>query len=233
MAREGLKVRHARRRRRWTQLQLGQQIGLSQSAVSDLELGQGGSLSLQSWQRAALVLQLPLAFELGRDALEPPQDAGHLAMEELVLRLGRATGRARRFELPSRPADPSRATDVGLIDDALRCLMLFECVNTFGNVNAAVRSSDRKRAEAEGLAIALGHGQPYAVRQCWIVRATRRNRQLLATYPEIFASRFTGSSIGWVRALSRAARPPQQPGLMWYDTRTTRVFEWRARVRRR
>jgi len=34
-------------------------------------------------------------------------------------------------------------------DDARRILVQVECVNTFGNVNAAVRSSDRKAAEAE------------------------------------------------------------------------------------
>ncbi len=227
----GQKVRRARRRRNQTQAQLGARCGLSQSTVSDLELGRGAALSLTAWQRVSLVLDLPLKFELGRDALEEPVDAGHLAIQELVLRLGRAAGYRRTFELPTRPADPSRSTDVGLRDDAHRRLVLVECVNTFGNVGAAARSSERKRAEAEALAVAIGNGQPYAVHVCWVVRATRRNRALLTRYPEIFAARFTGSSRAWVDALTKGAAPPREPGLAWCDVNATRLFAWRARDR--
>lgn len=180
--------------------------------------------------RLQIALNLPLDVSLGRDAIEEPLDAGHLAIQELVLRLGRATDRRRTFELPTKPADPSRSTDVGLIDDHERCLVQVECVNTFGSINAAIRSSDRKRAEAEALAISIGHGEPYAVHQCWVVRATRRNRQLLATYPELFANRFPGSSRAWVSALTRGTAPPAESGLVWCDVNATRLFEWRAKT---
>jgi transcriptional regulator with XRE-family HTH domain len=176
MLEAGGRLRKARKRRRWTQTQLGARCGLSQSTVSDAELGRGAELSTVVWQRLALALGLPLKFELGRDALEEPVDAGHLAIEELILRLGRQTGRRRRFELATKPAEPSRSTDVGLIDDLNRVLILTECVNTFGNINASIRSSDRKEAEAQMLAIGRGAGDPYDVRTCWVVRATRRNR---------------------------------------------------------
>jgi len=230
MAREGAKLRQARKRRRLTQVQLGVKCGLSQSTISDAEIGHGGALSLTAWQRIAIVLDLPLDFSLGRDALEEPVDAGHLAIQELVLRLARATGRRRRFELTSKPTDPWRSTDVGLIDDEQRSLILVECVNAFGNVNASIRSSDRKRGEADGLAIALGRGAPYEVRTCWIVRATRRNRQLISTYPELFANRFGGSSRAWVETLTRGTAVPDEPGLVWCDIQATRLFEWRASV---
>lgn len=231
MVREGAKVRRARRRRRLTQTQLGVKVGLSQSTISDLEIGEGGGLSLAAWQRAALVLDLPLRVELGRDTLEEPADAGHLAIQELMLRLGRAVGWRRTFELPTKPTDPSRSTDVGLIDEVNRRLLQIECFNTFGNIGAAVRSSDRKRAEAQALAISIGHGQPYAIHTCWVVRATRRNRELLSRYPELFASRFGGSSRAWVSALTRGVPPPAENGLVWCDIGATRVFEWRASVR--
>jgi transcriptional regulator with XRE-family HTH domain len=231
LAVEGAKVRAARRRRGWSQRQLAGRIGVTQPTISALERGDGSTMSLEAWQQVALLLGLPLKFELGRDALEEPADAGHLAIEELILRHGRATGRQRRFELATRPAEPSRSTDVGLIDSVHRSLILTECVNTFGNVNAAVRSSDRKRAEAEALAISLGGDQPYAVVICWVVRATRRNRGLLVRYPELFASRFPGSSRAWVASLTAGTRPPAEAGLVWCDVNATRFFEWRARVR--
>ena len=217
----------ARRRRRWTQTQLGQRVELAQETISDLERGRGGALSLQAWQQVALVLGLRLDLTLGRDPFEEPQDAGHLAIEELVLRLGRQIGCRRTFELPTKPTNPSLSTDVGLTDDTNRRLIQVECVNTFGNVNASIRSSDRKRSEAQELAIAIGHGDPYAVHQVWVVRDTRRNKELLARYPEIFATRFTGSSIAWVRALTKGTAPPTEPGLVWCDLAATRIFEWR------
>lgn len=228
MLREGAKVRRARKRRSWTQNELGARIGLSQSSISHLERGDGGSLSVQSWQRVAIACQLPLNLELGRDPKEEPADAGHLAVQELVLRVGRLAGYARTFELPTRPANPSLSTDVGLIDDRRRLLIQVECVNTFGNINASIRSSHRKRAEAEELAIAMGHGAPYVVHQCWVIRATRRNRQLLSTYPELFASRFTGSSRAWVKAMTTRSGPPTEPGPVWCDVAARRLFEWRS-----
>ncbi len=166
---------------------------------------------------------------LGRDTLEAPADAGHLAMQELILRVARPAGYHRTFELPTKPADPSRSTDVGLRDDLQRRLVQVECWNSFGSINASLRSTDRKRAEAEQLAIAIGHGDAYSVHICWVVRATRRNRALLAQYPEIFASRFPGSSRRWIRALTFGSPPPDEPGLVWCDARATRLFEWRPR----
>jgi transcriptional regulator with XRE-family HTH domain len=229
LSREGQKVRKARKRRRWTQRQLGARVGLAQPTISDIERGHGGSLSLEAWQQVALVLQLHLELTLGRDPLEEPADAGHLGIQELVLRLGRQIGVNRTFELANRPANPQLSTDVGLTDDVNRRLIQVECVNVFGNVNASIRSSDRKRAEAEELAVAIGHGKPYAVHQVWVVRATRRNRELLSRYPELFATRFPGSSLACVDALAKGTKPPDAPGLVWCDVNATRLFEWRKR----
>lgn len=231
--REGEKVRRARKRRRWAQRQLGAKVGLAQPTISDMERGRGGALSLEAWQQVALVLQLHLELTLGRDPMEEPADAGHLGIQELILRLGRNLGMKRHFELPTKPANPQLSTDVGLIDDANRRLIQVECVNVFGMVNASVRSSDRKRAEAEDLASARsggdGYGTPYAVHQVWVVRATRRNRAIVAQYPELFAARFTGSSLAWVAALTKGTAPPHELGLVWCDVAATRLFEWRPR----
>lgn len=224
---EGQKLRAARKRRAWTQSELGRHAQLSQQTISQMERGDGATLSLVAWKRVAIVLDLPLELRIGRDSLEAPADAGHLGIQELMLRLGRASGYARAFELPTRSSDPMRSTDVGLVNHALRRLVRIECVNSFGNVGDAVRSSDRKDREAEGLAISLGHGMPYTVYSCWVVRSTRRNRAILARYPEIFASRFPGSSRRWVRALMTGSEPPAESGLVWCDVTATCLFDWR------
>ena len=70
-------------------------------------------------------------------------------------------------------------------------------------------------------------GEDARVGLVWVVRATARNRNLVARYPEVFASRFPGSSQGWVTALSSGVEPPSQPGLVWSDLGATRLFAWR------
>jgi transcriptional regulator with XRE-family HTH domain len=229
----GGELRDSRRRRRWGQRELARRVGLSQATISLVERGYGGGLTLDSWQAIASALGRKTRLALTADELQLPADAGHLAIQELVLRLGRASGFGRTFELPTRPADPTRSADVGLRDDRRRLLVLVECWNTIGDVGAAARSSDRKRAEAEQLAVAIGPLREdatvdaYRVRACWVVRATARNRALLARYPEVFATRFPGSSAGWAGALTAATDPPEQPGLVWCDVAATRVFAWR------
>lgn len=223
----GAEVRSSRLRRRMTQKQLAARSGVSQSTISQMERGLGGNLTVDVWQRVFTALGRRLVLEAARDPFEEPADAGHLKVQELVLRLGRRAGYVGAFELASKPSDPSRSTDVGLRDDHRRRLLLVECWNTIGDIGAAARSSIRKVAEAESYAIAIGGERPHRVGACWVVRATQRNKHLVGRYPEVFASRFPGSSLGWARALTEGTEPPTEPGLVWADIQAIRLFAWR------
>lgn len=232
----GGEVKAARLRRHWTQRQVADRAGISRSSESRIERGAGGGQSLDTWQRVALSVGRPLIVRLQRDPLEETADAGHLAMQELLLRLGRRGGFGGSFELPMKPAEPWRSTDVGLRDDVCRVLMLVECWNTFGDFGAAARASSRKSAEAGQLAVLIGGERPYRVASCWVVRDTKRNRELVRRYPEVFRARFPGSSERWVRALTACPRggashhePPLEPGLIWCSLDASRLFAWRRR----
>jgi transcriptional regulator with XRE-family HTH domain len=229
LARLGRAARLARRRRRLTQARLGGLVGLSQSEISRIELGQSGWVSLSTWLALAEVLGLVARFELARDWREAPADAGHLAIQEFLLRLARATGRDGTFELLIGSNDLSLSTDVFVRDDRWRRLIIEEAWNTFGDIGSGARSFDRKMAAAREVAIAIGGDRPYSVHGVWVVRATKRNRELLARYPEIFARRFPGSSTRWVAALTRGERPPDEPGLVWCSNDTTELHAWRPR----
>jgi transcriptional regulator with XRE-family HTH domain len=233
LARLGGEIRQARLRRRLKQQALGGRVGLSQSTVSQIELGAGGRLTLDTWQRIAVALDLQLRVDLGRDPLSEVRDVGHLAIQELLLRIGREAGFDRHFELATRPADPRRSSDVGLRRDRPRTLLLIEAWNTFGDLGGSVRSFDRKLAEARDLATAFwGDRNGIIVAGCWVVRSTRVNRALLSRYPELFATRFPGSSRGWTAALMTGSSPPAQPGLLWCDTASTRIFPVRRQASR-
>jgi transcriptional regulator with XRE-family HTH domain len=229
LARAGLDVRSSRKRRRLSQRQLGELVSLGRSTISDIERGLGGGHTLETWQRLAVALGRPLRLEFGRDPREAPADAGHLALQELVLSVARRAGWRGSFEVPTRPLEPWRSTDVGLIDERRGRLVLVECWNTIGDIGAAARSTNRKLAETTELASARGMRTEPKVGSCWVVRASARNRDLVRTYPEVFARRFPGSSHAWLAALTRATDPPIEPGLIWASADARRLFPLRRR----
>ena len=189
-----------------------------------VEHGRSGDISIDTLQRVALASGRPLRLELERDREEEPRDAAHLAIQELVMRVARAAGYRATFELPTRPADPSRSVDVGLRDDRRRLLVLGECWNRFGDVGAGARSSDRKRAEAERLAGVFGGEDPDEVRSCWIVRATPLNRALVARYPELFAASRAPRNSGYGHSPTAASRQrsPASSGPTWQRRASSR-----------
>jgi transcriptional regulator with XRE-family HTH domain len=225
----GREIRAARRRRRLTQAQLGALVGLSQSEISRLELGEGAGAPIGVWLAIAAVLGLQPRFELARDPREEPVDAGHLAVQELLLGRARAIGATGRFELPIGSSDPSLSVDVFVRDDRRRRLIVEEAWNSIRDIGASARSFQRKVAVARDLGIAIGGDNPYMVHGVWVVRGTRRNRELVASYPEVFARFFPGSSAQWVAALETGSPAPSEPGLVWTDLRATRLFAWRRR----
>jgi transcriptional regulator with XRE-family HTH domain len=231
----GREARATRRHRRLTQQRLAGAIGISRPRYAEIERGEGATAPLGTWARIGAALARPLAVSFSRDIDPPePRDAGHLAAQELVLRLARSHGRTASFELPTRPADPARSSDIGLRDDANRTLIVVEIWNRLDDIGAAARATDRKVAEAEAPAAFSGEdGAPYRVASCWLLVDTASNRRLVGAYPEIFRTRFPGSSAGWARALAEGAAPPIEPGIAWVDPRAGRIVPMRLRVPRR
>lgn len=227
----GAVVRNGRRAMRMSLADLGGRVGLSRTRIAEIERGEGLGASLQTWIALGIALGRPLAVAFTRPLGEPraPVDAGHLEIQEHVLGLARATGRHGTFELPTRPIDPSRSTDVGIRDDRHRVLIQTECWNTFGDLGAAIRTTNRKAVEATAHAIATtaGDTEPYRVATVWVVRASADDRALLARYPHLIDAAFPGSSRRWVATLTSGEPPPADPGLVWYDPGIGRLVEHR------
>jgi transcriptional regulator with XRE-family HTH domain len=225
VGRAGKDVRASRRRRRLTQEALASRIGMSRGYLAKIEAGRGPGVPLEIWFALGEALGRGFRADFIRDRLAEPADAGHLAIQELVLRTARRAGYEGGLELPTRPTDPVRSTDVPLLERRRRRLAIVECWNSFGDLGAAARSSNRKVAEAEALAAALGGDEgSFQVGLCWVVRDTARNRELVKRYPHIFDGRFPGSSAAWVRALTEGTAMPATHGLVWCDLNATRLF---------
>jgi transcriptional regulator with XRE-family HTH domain len=224
----GVDLKRSRRRRRLTLEQLAERVGIRRSRLQELETGHGSSAPLRVWYALGMALDRPFAAGFSRElSLSPePTDAGHLAAQELVLRLARSSGRVGLFELPTRPSlRDSGSTDVGIRDDRNRALILIEIWNRLMDLGSASRSSRRKQLEAADLAAFRG----YRVASCWLFVDTAANRELVRRYPEVLRAQFPGSSLAWVRCLVEGAVPPRRPGAAWVDPKSGRIRPMRLR----
>jgi transcriptional regulator with XRE-family HTH domain len=217
----GRDTRSTRRLRQLTQAALGERVGLSQAEISYLERGYGARAALETWVAVGIALERPVAVGFGRDTVAPLQDAGHLAAQELLIRLATAAGWQATFEAPSNPADLRHMTDV-LLRHA-PAVVLAELWNRLDDLGAGARSSDRKVAEVQ--ARERGH-----ISTCWLLVDTAANRALVRRYPAILRARFTGPSSAWVSALVDGELPPSEPGLVWIDVRSGRLRPLRLRI---
>jgi len=224
----GAEVRRSRLRRHLTQTVLASKVGLSRSRLAAIEAGDGAALPLTNWFALADVLGRFLQIEFARDPLEGPTDAGHLDIQQLVIKFRSAAGfDDRMIELPGHTG--RGWTDVALVKRTARVLVLIECVNVIGDLGQSFRSSDRKEADAHQLATALGgDGAAFTVSVCWVVRDSARNREIVRRYADLFAARFPGSSRDWSLALTTGTPVPAEPGLIWCDSRAARLFARRV-----
>src|SRR4051794_30425556 len=227
----GAEIRTSRRRRRMKQVTLAAKAGISQARLADIEGGRGGGAPLEVWLALAAALDRYLRFEFARDPQAELADAGHLAIQELVIMIAKAAEWEVQFEAPSRAWDSRRSIDVRLIDRRNRQIVIVECWNTFGDLGAAARSSNDKLRDAEQQAVAIaGDGEPFRVGLAWVVRDTKANRALVAKYSGAFETRLPGSSARWVEAIHKRRAIPTQAGLVWCDVNATRLAARRRRA---
>ena len=228
----GRDVRAARQGRRLTQAALGERIGVHQTRISRIELGQGETAPLATWIALGAALERPLAVSLSRPLGVPrePVDAGHLAMQEYLISRATATGRTAQVEVPTNASAPTYSIDVVIVDATSRTVILVEAWNAFGDVGAAIRTTRRKLADLIDRGAVHDRRGPFSSTAAWVVRDSATNRALLRRYPGIVRSVFSGPSRAWVRALEDGSPPPADPGLVWFDGASSALRAWRVRA---
>jgi hypothetical protein len=186
---------------------------------------------LLTWDRAAHAVGTTLSAYLPQaSAADQPRDAVHLRNQELVLRTARSGGwRGAPEQALDRELTRSRHGDVVLSRhraDSAAEWCLVEVVDWLADVGESVRDFDRRLAALDRFAVARMRGD--AVPQSggiWLLRATTRNRRLVADHREFFRGRFPGSGRAWLATLLDPRSPmPSEPALLWVDVGGTRIF---------
>lgn len=139
------------------------------------------------------------------------------------------------------PARGSRSADVLLERTNAKARMeiaLMEIWDWFDDVGAGFRSWDGKVARVERGALARIPLSPADAREeaalphvggCWIVRATVRNRALVAAHRALFAARFPGAGREWLRAITDPnVAMPAEPAMLWVSVTGDRIWPVRT-----
>lgn len=230
----GAALRQARLAQRMTQADAAAQAGIGASTWSDLEITRDGRTSLATLNRAAVAVGSSLRAYLAEvSAADQPRDAVHLRTQELVLVTARSGGWRGQAEVAlDRDARTSRSADVVL--RRRNDWALVEIWGWFADVGAAGRAWHRRLDALERLAIGrMVDDELPRVGGVWVVRATRRNRELLAAHRQFFESLLPGSAAAWLRTLASPATPMlAQAALLWVSVDGTRLFAPRRSVDR-
>jgi transcriptional regulator with XRE-family HTH domain len=221
-----------------TQSELAAKAGVSQSRESELERGRGAGASIAAWScLAAAAGEQFVGFLERSPGADRPRDMEHLRRQSALIELATVGGWSALPELAIDPGPGrSRSIDVALVRAQTGEAVVAEIWDWFDDVGASLRGLDAKvlalgtRLDAErtrwgsdaGIEGSAGSGPtpvtPWRVRGLFVVRDTRRNRSLVAELRPLFAARFDGSSVGWIRALgSPAAAMPDGHGFVWSD----------------
>ncbi len=227
-ARLGAALREARLAAHLSQLEVAARSGVSQPAISFLELGRGASTSLDRWASVFASLGLQLAvFAEGVSTADKPRDYEHLKRQRLIVIAAASGGWRPIVEAQvDRTLRPSRSIDVLLTRGTKLEAIVVEVWDWLDDLGAALRGIDRKVASlSTQLAARPGGADEWHVGGLWVVRGTRRNRELAAEFRHLFASRFPASAAEWSRALTDPAVPmPRVAGMLWTDVKGERLL---------
>jgi hypothetical protein len=166
------------------------------------------------WERAGDAVNSDLRAYLERaSAADAPRDAVHLRHQELIARVAQAGGWTVDAE---RSVSGGGVADLVLTRSTEACLI--EVWTWFADVGDAFRSWDRKLDRVASATGTRASG-------CWVVRATRRNRELLAAHRTLFRARFPGNPAAWASALADPGREmPRQPAILWVSVKGDRLL---------
>jgi transcriptional regulator with XRE-family HTH domain len=214
-ARLGARIRRARFAVRKTQRAVATGAGVSQSTVGRIELGRGGHVPLDTWERVAAVVGLDLSAVIrtpSRVRSHTLQMRCHRMVSDLAGRGGWATWTI------STPDDPAQ-TETILERPERREVAIVRVWDVLGNVEAEIAAFKERLAEER-----TARGEGCRVGGVVVVTAGGENRRRLSETGAPVARAFSLHADDWLMALGRFRVPmPDELGMIWTDERVERL----------
>jgi transcriptional regulator with XRE-family HTH domain len=206
----GAAIRSVRIRRGWRQTDLAAKTGISSSAISRLERGHAGPMTLDDIRAvaAALEVRAELLARWRAGELDRLLNAGHSALHESVARWFKA-----RYPAWVLVPEVTFAiyTDRGVIDilawhPGRRAVLVIELKTEIVDVNELLGTLDRKRRLAKQ--VARSRGWDALTVSAWLIVAeSRTNRRRTEAHAAMLSAALPAAG----SALRRWLRDPDEP----------------------
>lgn len=204
-------LRAIRRRKRWSQRQLAQGLGVSKSEMSRWETTALESCAVLELERWALALNAHLVLDLRVDGERPLSDARHAEIQNWLVQLLRTAGWIAEPELSFNHYGDRGRIDVLAFHAGIATLLVVEVKSRLDDVQDLLGRLDVKRRIAPALAAERGW-KTMAVVPAIVVRDGRTARRRIVAHEALFATFEirARSATAWLRR----PRPPIPSGLL-------------------
>ena len=200
----GLSVRALRRRRRWTQAELGRRARVSRSAIARIERGEADQFTVELLTRVATALGARIAIRIlwQGEALDRLLDADHAALVEWIVARLTEAGWLVFPEATFSIRGERGSIDVLALHPETGSLLVVEVKSVVPDVQALLAGLDRKVRVAP--TIAAERGLPAAsVSRLLVLPGDRTARRWIgrhaATFDRVLPAR-TREAARWIAA---------------------------------
>jgi transcriptional regulator with XRE-family HTH domain len=214
-SRLGRSIRALRHRRGWRQEDLATQARTSQSAISRLELGACGGISVAALERVASALGGTLAVELRwqGERLDRLLDEQHARLVEEMVVLLRRVGWEVAPEVSFSIYGERGSIDILALHQATRSCLVVEVKSVVPDVQAMLAALDRKSR----LAPRIARDRDWAVgsvSRLLVIRDTRTARRRVEAHERTFDAAFPTGGVD----VRRWLRDPQAEAIsgIWF-----------------
>lgn len=210
----GDRLRRARHGGRWRQADVAERAGVSQATISRMELGGGGSMTLDTWSAVASAAGVRLTADL-RFMPDAPREAAPAARRCHALIADEARGGG--WTAVTEIADD--VIETVLVRPLRSEVAIVRVWDSIASVDAAGRellSAIELERERRGTAVDVGG--------LVVVLYTTGNRRRVAQARAILREVVPASGARWVNALRHPRLPmPDAPGLIWATPDGSRI----------
>ena len=209
-------VVHLRHQRGWRQSDLADRSGVSRSAISRVEHGHLGGVSVRTLTRVveALEASAELIVRWHGEQLDRLIDANHARLVQAVVSLLESLGWMTRVEVSFNHYGDRGRVDVLAMHGRSRTLLVVEVKSAIGDTQDTIGRLDVKVRLGSMLSSSVGWEQPTRIVPALVIADSRVARRVVAEHDGIFLRFDTRgrAALAWLRRVESA----EPTGLLWF-----------------